>query len=110
MQKVIKGHPDYTITDSGEVISFKGKQPRILIPDFASSYARVSIDGEKRYIADLVAEAFLPEPEKPNCKIFYIDGNKANYSLENIAWLTPSEIQLFTQYTLEYRKQMLGRW
>ena len=107
MEKQISWEPDYYVTDVGEIISYKGKLPRVLIRDYSSSYPRVNIGGQKKYVADLVAECFLPPPEDHNCKIFFIDGNKENCSVENLAWLTPSQIQIYTQYTLEYRRYLL---
>lgn len=107
MIKSIVGHPDYTITDSGEVISTKGREPRVLIKDYANGYPRVSIDGQKFYVANLVAEHFLPNSKEFDCKIFYIDGDKTNCSVENLVWLTSSQIQLYSQYTVEYRKYLL---
>lgn len=111
MQKVIEGHPDYIITDSGEVISSKGKEGlRYLIPDISCGYPRVTLDGERRYVADLVAEAFLLKPVGHRYKIFYIDGDKTNCNIHNLKYLTESEIKIVSQYTVEYRKQMLGEW
>lgn len=109
MFRVIKDHPDYSVTDTGEVVSYKGKELRILSPYYSGEYPKVTIDGEKRYVADLVAEAFLGEPKDPNQKIFYIDGNKSNCNVDNLAWLSQSDIQLYSRYTLEYRKQLLKR-
>lgn len=110
MQKEIEGHPDYAVTDSGEVISYKGREPRILIPYYSGAYPKVTIDGEKRYIANLVAAAFWGKPIDPSYKVFYIDGNPSNCNSNNLAWLSQSNIQLYSQYTMEYRKQILGRW
>lgn len=107
MVKEIEGHPEYYITDAGEVISSKGKLPRMLVPYYSGSYPKVTIDGEKRYVADLVAEAFLEEPTDQSHKIFYIDGDKSNCSVHNLAWLSQSDIQLYSRYTLEYRKRLL---
>lgn len=107
MEKVIVGHPDYTVTDCGKIISYKGRSPRILIPDYNNGYPRVTIDGERKYIANIVAETFLGTPETPDSVVFYIDGHKDNCCVDNIAWLTPSEVQLFSQYTIEYRRQVL---
>lgn len=111
MQREIEGHPDYVITDAGEVISLKGREGlRVLIPDISNGYPRVTLDGERRYIADLVAEAFLIKPVGNRYKIFYIDGNKENCSVGNLKYLTESEIKICSQYTVEYRKQILGEW
>ena len=110
MTKVIRGHKDYYITDSGEVISEKRDELRVLIPDISNGYPRVTLDGERRYIADLVAEAFLTKPYGNRYKIFYVDGNKENCSVNNLRYLTESEIKMFSQYSVEYRKQVLGEW
>ena len=110
MYKEIQGHPDYAISDSGEVVSFKGRNCKVLLPDLSNGYPRVKIDNEKRYIADLVAEYFLRKPKDSNYKIFYIDGNRENCKADNLTWLSPSDVQRFSQYTVEYRKQFLGEW
>lgn len=111
MYKEIEGHSDYVITDYGEVISSKGRESlRVLIPDISNGYPRVTIDGERRYVADLVAEAFLIKPVGARYKIFYIDGDKTNCDVHNLKYLTESEIKICSQYTVEYRKQILGEW
>ncbi len=111
MQREIEGHPDYAITTYGEVISSKGRESlRILLPDISNGYPRVTIDGERRYVADLVAEAFLTKPVGARYKIFYIDGDKTNCDVRNLKYLTESEIKIVSQYTVEYRKQILGEW
>ena len=107
----IKNHPNYSVTDDGRVY----RKPnlslgyRYLTPDISTGYKRVDLDGTKEYIARLVLEAFDP-PINDSYKVFYIDGDKMNCDLGNLVWLTPSEIQLYSQYTPEYRRQFLGRW
>ena len=108
MQKQIKGHPDYFVTDKGKIISMKGRCERELRPDTSTGYARVSIDGCKRYVSDIVAEHFLKRPMNPSYKIFFIDDDPWNCEVENLVWLSPSDIQRFSQYTVEYRRQVLG--
>lgn len=111
MVKEILGHPDYAVTDEGEVISSKGRDSlRVLVPDFSNGYARVTIDGKRYYLANLVAEYFLPRPKGPDYKVFFIDGNTTNCCVENLAWLSPSDIKRYSQYTVEYRRQILGEW
>lgn len=110
MTKPIKGHPDYYVSDKGYIISYKGLRPRTLITDVSTGYLRVTIDGRKRYVADIVAEHFLEEPTNPHYKLFYIDGNLDNCSAENLIYLSPSDIQRYSAYTVEYRKQVLGQF
>ncbi len=108
MTKAIKGHPDYYVSDKGYIVSYKGVKPRKLIPDVSNGYLRVTIDGRKRYVADIVAEHFFTKPVNPYYKLFYIDGNIGNCSTENLIYLSPSDIQRFSAYTVEYRRQVLG--
>ena len=110
MTRQIEGHPDYYITDLGEVISEKRNELRVLLPDISNGYPRVTLDGERRYLADLVAEAFLLKPTDCRCKIFYIDGNRENCRVSNLKWMTESDIKMYSQYSVEYRQQVLGEW
>ena len=106
----IQDHPDYEITEYGEVISCKNKGYRVLLPDCSNGYPRVTLDGEKRYLADIVAEYFLKPKPDPKYKLFYIDGNKLNCRANNLVWLSESDIKRYSQYTPEYRIQVLGEW
>lgn len=110
MTRGIVGHPDYLVTDSGEVISSKGRELRVLIPDISNGYPRVTIDGERYYLADLVAEYFLQKPKEQSYKIFYIDGDKTNCRVDNLVWLSQSEIKRYSQFSVEYRREFLGDW
>lgn len=110
MYKEIDRHPDYVITDYGEVISSKGKNLRVLMPDCSNGYPRVTIDNERWYVADLVAEYFLRKPKDSNYKIFYIDGNKENCRVDNLVYLSQSDIKRYSQFSVEYRRQVLGEW
>jgi hypothetical protein len=107
MEKEIEGHVFYTVTDTGEVYSYCSGEALELKWDISNGYPRVNIGGKRKYVADLVAEAFLPPPKDPRHKIFYIDGNKLNCDVRNLVWLSQSDIQFCSQYTLEYRKQYI---
>lgn len=109
MYKRIEKHPNYIVDTYGCVYRDKGEEDAYeLMPDVSNGYPRVDIDGKKEYIARLVLEAFDP-PIDPRMRVFYIDGDHMNTKLENLCWLSPSEIQLYSQYTIEYRQQLLGR-
>lgn len=109
MQKEIDGVQGYCVTSEGEVISLRYGEPKVLVPDMSNGYPRVTIGGQKRYVADLVAEAFLDEP-KPGYRLFYIDGNKLNCDVNNLIYLTQSDIKRYSQYTVERRIQLFGEW
>lgn len=91
-KRTIKSHPDYAVSDCGEVY---GKTNKLLKHDIThDGYHRVTLyknNKPKHYpIHRLVAEAFIPNPEdKPT--INHIDGNKANNSISNLEWSTRSE-------------------
>jgi len=109
MRKVIEKHPNYCVSEYG--IVYRMICPGLyssLIPDLSNGYARVNLDGVKEYIARLVLDAFDP-PKDPSNKVFYIDGDKMNCHLSNLIWASPSEIQLYSTWTIEYRKEKLGR-
>lgn len=109
MYKVIEGHPNYVITDSGLVCRslWGGAAYSPLMPDFSVGNPRVELDGKKEYISRLVLQAFEPT-DNPDLLAFHIDGDKANNRLENLVWLTRSEIQRYSTYTVERRKELLG--
>jgi hypothetical protein len=84
----------YKISNTGEVKSHSDKGIRILKPDLAKGYLRVTLsknNSQKRFmIHRLVAESFLP---KINNKKYvnHIDGNKLNNDISNLEWCTASE-------------------
>lgn len=108
MTKIVKGHPGYAISSNGTVTSYKGREPKELKPDYSTGHPRVTIDGRKYYITHLVAERFLKRPTNPDLKIFHIDGDIENCNVENLCYLSQSDIQRYSHYTIEYRKQILG--
>jgi len=110
---VIKQIPfakEYAVSDEGEVYSLRNQKLEELKKDISNGYPRVKLNGKKYYVAALVAERFLPIQPDSNYKIFYVDGNKLNCNKENLVWLDQSDIQRYSQYTVEYRRQVLGEW
>ena len=99
---------EYFVNNKGEVLSHKGKTPRLLKPQPDSNgYLGVLLQqrlGRKKpkriNLHILVAFAFLPSPPIPYgarkgcCNIDHIDENKTNNNVDNLRWLTMSENQL----------------
>ena len=89
--KTIKGFPDYSVSNLGRVKGCYG----LLQPSLNShGYPQLTLYRNKKKfnktVHRLIAEAFLPNPEqKPFLN--HKDGDKANFQLSNLEWVTPSE-------------------
>lgn len=95
MEKPIKNFEDYSITDEGQVISYKYKQPRIMKTWYQKSgYENIKLCKQNVtyhfLIHRLVAEAFIPNPSNLP-EINHIDGNPKNNKLENLEWANRKE-------------------
>lgn len=92
--KKIKGYPDYSISNYGDVISFKYIYPTYLKIHNRNGYDYIELwendKGIKFTIHSLVANHFV----KGKCKIKRIvnhkDGNKLNNYYKNLEWNTHS--------------------
>lgn len=104
----ICNHPKYIVSDEGVVYRKDNSGYHELKPDYSNGYARVDLDGTKEYVGRLVLETF-GSTRNLSQRLFYIDGDKTNNSIDNLVWLTPSEIALYSTYTLEYRLRMFDR-
>jgi hypothetical protein len=90
---------EYRISSLGNVVSLprKGtsKTPKMLIrKNDTSGYPAVCLchGGRKsrKAVHRILAEVFIPNPnDKP--EVNHIDGNKCNYALDNLEWVTKKE-------------------
>ena len=109
----IDSHPNYWVSDLGNVYRERHKELHILRKDICCGHSRVTLDGEKCYVGRLVLETFCP-PKDISYKVFHIDGNKLNDALNNLVWLSKSNIHRYSSYTSEYkqteayRREVLG--
>lgn len=106
LPQAIKGYEDnYTIDILGNVLSkesklWNGKNWRIKPAKYLKptkgkiGYLVIGLSKNKKcklhYIHRLIAEAFIPNPQKKP-QINHKDGNKLNNKLENLEWVTCKE-------------------
>lgn len=88
------GWPDYSVSNSGRIVSHKGKEPRELRGGLVEGYRRVTLssDGDRKYLAvhRLVAAAFIgPCPE--GMEVRHLDGDSLNNTLGNLAFGTHAD-------------------
>ena len=91
--KLVADYPNYSVSNYGRVRN--NKTGYILKPlEVGFGYVVVELwnkNGPKsKKIHRLVAEAFLPNPDKKT-QVNHIDGNKKNNRLDNLEWVTASE-------------------
>jgi hypothetical protein len=89
-------YPDYYISRSGDILSTKCKEMRVLTPCLTfKGYYQIKIynkNGDRcsRKVHRLLAKVFIDNPGgKPI--VDHKDGNKKNNSLENLRWCTNQE-------------------
>lgn len=97
MIRTIEDFPDYRISSEGEVYSTKGRssQLRKLTPSLTiRGYRTLDLyyNGyrQKRYLHRLLAEAFIPNPERLK-DVYHINGDKRDNSLANLSWGTQAD-------------------
>ncbi len=85
----------YGVFENGDVISYKGKEPRKLKP-LVNKHGYPWIDLRTKdgrgyaCVNKLVALAFIPNPENKSI-VNHIDGNRANSHISNLEWVLGSQ-------------------
>lgn len=81
-------HPNYAITEQGEVYNSKTKR-YLKASIHNTGYLTVYVDGKNRLLHRLLAEVFIPNPNNLPC-VNHKDGNKLNNNLNNLEWCSYS--------------------
>lgn len=85
------------ISKDGESLFVDGKKRKI--STHHSGYKRVNIKGKHFSIHRLMAEKYLPNPEKKE-QVNHINGNRGDNRIENLEWVSRSENQKHAYNTL----------
>ena len=81
----IPGHPDYLISNYGEVLN--SRTDKLVKPYINSGYLRFRMDGGKYYIHKIMMIAFYPY-ENPDQYVTHLDGDRLNNCLWNLDYKT----------------------
>lgn len=93
MKKAIPGYPGYTIDVHGEIISLQRKKPvkhEICHDGYPMVRLTYSEGRKRKTVHRLLAETFLPRPEGAT-QVNHKNGDRADFSLGNLEWVTMSE-------------------
>lgn len=93
--KRVEGYPDYEVSSTGRVRSWKGRNPpRYLRLQNKKGYRRVVLSDangiKNESVHRLVATAFLPKPPGKTV-INHKDHIRDNNNVSNLEWVTPKE-------------------
>ena len=97
MWKEIRGHPQYQVSNKGQIKSFKRyKEGKILVPRLGKDgYLFVTLyedaKGKNYKVHRLVLMTFSPIDNMCELTVNHKDENKLNNSVENLEWLTLQE-------------------
>ena len=107
MWRVIEEFPDYIINEFGDIFKIHGRKSyRIMKPkEDKDGYLYIGLRNKNgrffRRIHQLVAKAFIPNPNNENI-VNHMDGNKQNNHFTNLEWCNVS-------YNTKYSFEHLGR-
>lgn len=97
--KTVINHPDYKISNLGNIKSFKRKIVRILKPNLhKSGYYVFELDYKQLKRANLIAKHFIENPNNYPI-VNHKDGNRSNDLIDNLEWSNQSDNTLHGWYS-----------
>jgi HNH endonuclease len=94
--RAIEGFSGYFVSSHGQVVSTKGKQPKVLHP-WPTNYGHLKVSlfqhgkREDFYLHQLVLMHFAGERPSPSSISRHKDGDEKHNDISNLEWATPSE-------------------
>lgn len=84
----LEQYEGYTITDKGEIISYKGEEPKNLkLQENNKGYLFIRLRYHSPKIHRLVAKSFIPNPENKE-QVNHKNGIKSDNRVDNLEWVT----------------------
>ena len=94
MIKIIRDHPNYAVSDQGNVYRITKDGYKELKPIlFRKKYLGVRIDGKDEFVHKLVMDAFSPAKDNGRDCISHIDKDLTNNKLSNLIRVNRSELK-----------------
>ena len=106
---VIHGFPSYGVSEEGEVVNLMrgNRAMKVHHNQYGHPYVVLTEPFTKmpraRHVGKLVAEAYIPKPDEHFDTVIYLDYNKDNCHVSNLAWRP-------RWFAIEYNRQHKYNW
>ena len=109
MIRLISGFDDYCVSTDGDIYRIirtkNSSSLRELKTYVCNGHNCIKLRGKKYYISNLVMETF-GEPRPEGWQIFHKNKDRLDDSFDNLIYLPPDKIQLYSTYTEEYLREI----
>lgn len=92
----VPNHPDYRVSPEGQILSLKGRKPRILAQQlrrdgYKGCHFSNGSERKRVSIHQLVARVFCHKPSENHSQVNHKDLNPQNNHYSNLEWVTPKQ-------------------